>query len=104
MILQPLMTGILKKWGPINPDPDLGWWVYPQNIRMFPKIGVVNPPKMDGENFMENPMNKWADLGGKTTPTFGSTLICFIMENPIKMDDLGVLTHPYFWFNTHMEI
>ena len=32
-----------------------------------PKIGVViypPPPKMDGENFMENPMNKWDDLGG----------------------------------------
>ena len=26
----------------------------------------------------------------------------FIMENPIKMDDLGVF--PYFWFNTQMSI
>ena len=25
-----------------------------------------------------------------------------IMENPIKMDDLGGKTHPYFWFNTHL--
>ena len=25
-----------------------------------------------------------------------------IMENPIKMDDLGGKT-PYFWFNTHMK-
>ena len=23
------------------------------------------------------------------------------MENPIKMDDLGVF--PYFWFNTHLQ-
>ncbi len=21
------MTGILSRWGPINPDPDLGWWL-----------------------------------------------------------------------------
>ena len=27
---------------------------------------------MDGENFMENPMNKWDDLG-VTTPIFGNT-------------------------------
>ena len=26
---------------------------------MFPKIQGKNRPKMDGENFMENPMNKW---------------------------------------------
>ena len=25
-----------------------------------------------------------------------------IMENPIKMDDLGGKTTPYFWFNTHV--
>ncbi len=25
-----------------------------------------------------------------------------IMENPIKMDDLGGFYHPYFWFNTHI--
>ena len=25
----------------------------------------------------------------------------FIMENPIKMDDLGGFP-PYFWFNTHV--
>ena len=25
-----------------------------------------------------------------------------IMENPIKIDDLGV-AQPYFWFNTHMQ-
>ena len=25
----------------------------------------------------------------------------FIMENPIKMDDLGGFS-PYFWFNTHI--
>ena len=29
-----------------------------------PKIGGFYPPKMDGENFMENPMNKWMILGG----------------------------------------
>ena len=32
---------------------------------------------MDGENFMENPMNKW---------------MIYFMENPIKMDDLGLNT------------
>ena len=30
-----------------------------------PKIGVETyPPKMDGEKFMENPMNKWMIWGG----------------------------------------
>ena len=24
------------------------------------------------------------------------------MENPIKMDDLGLKKTPYFWFNTQM--
>ena len=28
-----------------------------------PKIGGCKTPKMDGENFMENPMNKWDDWG-----------------------------------------
>ena len=26
-----------------------------------------------------------------------------IMENPIKMDDLGGNFSPYFWFNTHIQ-
>ncbi len=34
-----------------------------------PKIGG-KPPKMDGENFMENPMNKWMEFGGTITPIF----------------------------------
>ena len=31
---------------------------------MFPKVGVENPA-IDGEFIMENPMNKWDDLGVK---------------------------------------
>ena len=27
-----------------------------------------------------------------------------IMENLIKMDDLGGKNHPYFWFNTQMDV
>ena len=27
-----------------------------------------------------------------------------IMENPIKMDDLGGGKKPYFWFNTHISL
>ena len=45
-------------------------------IWMFPKIRVVTP-KMDGENFMENPMNKW-----------------MIWEE----------TPGNFWFNTHIIV
>ena len=43
---------------------------------MLPKNRGGKPPKTDGENFMEDPMNKWDALGGKNPP------------------------HPYFWFNT----
>ena len=38
-------------------------------------------------------------------PKMGGTLpkwMVKIMENPIKMDDLGGFYHPYFWFNTHI--
>ena len=41
---------------------------------VFPKIGGVFTPKMDGEHFMENPMNKWDDLGGR--PIFLETSTC----------------------------
>ena len=46
---------------------ELIFWVFPSKNR-----GVILPPKMDGENFMEKPMNKWDDLGG-FPPIFGST-------------------------------
>ena len=36
----------------------------PKDMGVNPKIGGWKAPKMDGENFMENPMNKWDDLGG----------------------------------------
>ncbi len=29
---------------------------------------MESPPKMDKLYFMEKPMNKWDDLGGKTHP------------------------------------
>ena len=41
-------------------------------IGVEPKIGRAL--KMDGENFMENPMNKWMIWGVKTT-IFGNTHI-----------------------------
>ena len=44
---------------------------------LFPKIGGF-PPKMDDLIIMENPMNKW--------------------------DDLGVPKPPKFWFNTHINM
>ena len=56
---------------------------------MFPKIGGKNPKWMV-KIMVQNPMNKWMIWGVKTH-IFGSTPCgMFIMENPIKMDDLGV--------------
>ena len=37
----------------------------------YPGVSKNNAtPKMDGENFMENPMNKWMIWGGFPTPIF----------------------------------
>ena len=41
--------------------------------RVFPKIGGVFSPKMDGEN-NGKPLLRWDDLGGKT-PIFGNIQI-----------------------------
>ena len=40
-------------------------------VGVAPKIGGKTP-KMDGENFMEDPMNKWDDFGGQNH-IFGNT-------------------------------
>ena len=55
-----------------------------------PKIGGWKTPKMDGVNFMENPI-KMYDLGG-----FTPKWMVFFMEKPIKMYDLGGFTTPIF--------
>ena len=39
-----------------------------------------------------------AKIGGKITPTMDGENF---METPIEMDDLGG-KNPYFWFNTHI--
>ncbi len=49
------------------------WTLWKKHMGVNPKIGGFYPPKMDGENFMENPMNKWMIWGGFTTPIFGLT-------------------------------
>ncbi len=42
--LQPLMTGILISWGPINPDPDVGWWVpIPYYMEMSWELSRLDP-------------------------------------------------------------
>ena len=43
-----------------------------EHLGAEPKIGGFHPPKMDGENFMENrkTLLKWDDLGKKDPPLF----------------------------------
>ncbi len=59
-----------------------------------PKIGVEKPisPKMDGENFMENPMNKWMIWGAfpktKNPPIFGE-------NHPKTWSSPSLIRHAY---------
>ena len=52
---------------------ELIFWVFPSKNR-----GVILPPKMDGENFMEKPMNKWDDLGGQ--------IPLFLVQHPFGLE------------------
>ena len=47
-----------------------------------PKIGGILPTKMDGEHFMENPMNKWMIWG--PTPILGNTQMSFKKTQPLR--------------------
>ena len=55
-----------------------------------PKIGVVNPPKWM-VYFMENPMNKWDDLGGKNP--------YFLVQHPYST--ITKITPIVFPYQTH---
>ena len=70
--------------GPRKVDCNLDFWAtfprksFPNQMGVEPKI-VGFSPKMDGENFMENPMNKWMIWG--ETPLFLETPRCIFCWN-----------------------
>ncbi len=59
-----------------------------------PKIGVVNPPKMDGENGGK-PYEQMDDLGGTTI--FGNTHIFFFFgsRGSYQTENQNLMMHPW---------
>ena len=58
-------------------------------VDVDPEIGVGKPQKMDGENFMENPMNKWMILGG--FPLFLVQHPCISKDNDVGSEQNLIL-------------
>ena len=103
------MTGILISWGPINPKPDLGWWVYPQkNMEMSwefrldpiahtsrPTLPKTSPDMTSGE---ANVNPHLLQLPGVLVDHFWMEIISKKRLGTLPETNIAMENPPFWWY------